>query len=141
MIIPLVKPYDFYYGTKYFSDKWSEKLHAAVIKFYESGNATLTSCVLGLCSRHGAGHFVRISLLDLLQLFQHLCLPVWFGSFFFCCQYVGEVVSSERWIILKLPDLHPPPRIMQMLTLMVHSKTLIFKHPDRWFGILKPCLR
>ncbi len=61
---------------KYFSGTWTEKLHAAVIKFYESGNATLTSFVLGLFSRHEAGHFFRISLLDLLLLFQHLRLPV-----------------------------------------------------------------
>ena len=91
MIIPLVKPYNFVYGT-YFSNGWTEKLHAAVIKFYESGNATLISFVLGLFHRHGAGHFVRISLLDLLQLFQHLFLPVRFGSFFSAlnmCVYYG----------------------------------------------------
>ena len=76
LIIPLLKPYEFDFDSNFFSGPWSEKEHAAVILFYVSANETLTSFLLGLFRRHGSGHCVLISLVDFLQLFQHLRLPV-----------------------------------------------------------------
>ena len=77
----LLKLYDFD-DDSYFWGPWSEKEHAAAILFYVSANETLTAFFLGLFRRLRAGHFVAISLLDFLQLLQHLRLPVCFGSFF-----------------------------------------------------------